>query len=197
MVRRRRDGAARRQALIDAALACFSERGVTATGIEHVRRKAGASPSSVYHLFPSLEALKLALLQRIFDQLFAAITAPVCRTRTAKGAVVALVRAHVDWVLSHPVEARVMYQMMSLELDPEVASQLAAHKAGALEGITQHVAQFIASGDLPRWSVLELDVAILGPAHEACRRFLGGAPLDPKWMRNTLPRLAWKSIAPA
>ena len=95
-----------------------------------------------------------------------------------------------------PVDASAVLDL-SLELDPEVASQLAAHKAGALEGITQHVAQFIASGDLPRWSVLELDVAILGPAHEACRRFLGGAPLDPKWMRNTLPRLAWKSVAPA
>ncbi len=197
MVRRRRDGAARRRALLDAALACFSERGVAATGIEHVRRAAGASPSSVYHLFPSLEALKLALLQRIFDELFAAITPPVCRTRTAKGAVVALVRAHVEWVLAHPIEARVMYQMMSLELDPVVATELTAHKAEALEEITHHVARFIASGDLPRWSVLELDVAILGSAHEACRRFLGGAPLDPNWMRNTLPRLAWKSIAPA
>ena len=39
------------------------------------------------------------------------------------------------------------------------------------------------------------DVVVLGTTHEACRRFLGGAPIDAAWMVATLPRLAWASLA--
>jgi AcrR family transcriptional regulator len=53
----RQNGVARRQALLDAALQCFAERGMLRTGIEDVRKAAGASPSSVYHLFEDFPAL--------------------------------------------------------------------------------------------------------------------------------------------
>jgi hypothetical protein len=56
--------------------------------------------------------------------------------------------------------------------------------------------RFIAEGKLPPWPPLLLDVVLLGPSHEACRRFLAGAPLDPEWMRTTLPSLAWQSVKP-
>ncbi|HVG59095.1 MAG TPA: TetR family transcriptional regulator, partial [Hyalangium sp.] len=38
----RRDGMKRRDALLDAALRCFVKRGVLGTGIEEIRRAAGA-----------------------------------------------------------------------------------------------------------------------------------------------------------
>lgn len=192
----RRDGQARRDALLDAALACFAERGVAATGIEHIRRAAGASPSSVYHQFDGLSDLILALLTRTFERLFAHLARPITRTRTARGAVTALVRAHIDWVVEHPDEARFMYQAMSLELGSEVSDPLQAAKARQLEPIARHLSRFIEDGSLPRWPPLLFDVVVLGATHEACRRLLGGAPIDERWMRSTLPRLAWQSLAP-
>jgi AcrR family transcriptional regulator len=193
----RRDGRARRDALLDAALRCFAERGVAGTGIEQIRREAGASPSSVYHQFGGLQELLLALLVRTFDRLFAHLAERVRRTRTAKGAVQGLVRAHVDWVLDHGDEAAVMYQAMSLELGSEVMDELQAQKARQLEPVVHHFARFIERGELPRWSPLLFDVVVLGATHEACRRYLGGAPIEPKWMRATLPRLAWQSLGHA
>ncbi|WP_342381587.1 TetR/AcrR family transcriptional regulator [Myxococcus stipitatus] len=186
----------RRDALLDAALRCFSERGLLGTGIEEIRKAAGASPSSVYHLFDGLPDLTLALLIRTFERLFTHLVSRVVPTVTAEEAVVALVDGHLEWILSHRDEGRFMYQAMAMELGTDAAEVLLARKAELLAPIVQHVARFVSEGSLPPWPTLLLDVVLLGPSHEACRRFLGGAPLDPVWMRSQLPKLAWQSVRP-
>jgi AcrR family transcriptional regulator len=193
----RRDGERKRDALLDAALGCFARRGILATGIDEIRRAAGASASSVYHFFEGLADLTLALLVRTFERLFGHLAERVTRARSARGVVLALVGGHLDWILAHEDEGRFMYQAMSLELGADTAERLRARKDELLAPIAAHVARFVAAGELPAWSVLELDVVLLGPSHEACRRYLSGAPLDPRWMKATLPRLAWRSIARA
>ena len=190
----RRDGRERREALLNAALGCFAERGVPRTGIEQIRKAAGASPSSVYHQFGGLEDITVAVLMRTFDRLFGQLTKDVCRTRSAKGAVHALVRGQIQWVLDNRDEARVMYQALSFELTPSLNDELQTRKATALLPIVQHVAPFVRAGELPPWPPMLLDVTLLGPTHEACRRFLAGAEIEPKWMLQTLPALAWRSI---
>ncbi|MEZ4446107.1 MAG: TetR/AcrR family transcriptional regulator [Polyangiaceae bacterium] len=190
----RTDGLARREALLDAALRCFAARGVAGTGIEHIRREAGASPSSVYHQFAGIEELMLALLIRTFTRLFGHLTAEVGRTRRAHTAVERLVASHIDWVMANPDEARFMYQAMSLELGSQVTAELQAEKARLLAPIARHLQPFIEAGELPAWPPLLFDVVLMGATHEACRRYLAGAPLDTGWMRATLPRLAWNSL---
>ncbi|RKH06595.1 TetR/AcrR family transcriptional regulator [Corallococcus sp. CA053C] len=192
----RRDGIQRRDELLDAALRCFAERGVLGTGIEEIRKAAGASPSSVYHLFDGLSGLTLALLTRTFERLFTHLAARVTVTTRAEAAVLALVDGHLEWVLEHRDEGRFMYQAMSLELGAEGQAALQARKAELLRPVVLHLARFIEAGTLPPWSPLVFDVVLLGPSHEACRRFLAGAPFEPEWMRATLPALAWRSVKP-
>ncbi|HVG59442.1 MAG TPA: TetR/AcrR family transcriptional regulator [Hyalangium sp.] len=192
----RRDGMKRRDALLDAALRCFVKRGVLGTGIEEIRRAAGASPSSVYHLFDGLQDLTLALLTRTFERLFAHLAARVMPTATAEEAVVALVDGHLEWILGHPDEGRFMYQATALEFEAKATEALQARKAELLAPVVLHLSRFIAEGKLPPWPPLLFDVVLLGPSHEACRRFLAGAPLEPEWMRATLPGLAWQSVKP-
>jgi AcrR family transcriptional regulator len=192
----RQDGERRREALLDAALQCFVERGVLQTGIEDIRKAAGASPSSVYHLFDGLPGLTLALLVRTFERLFGHLVARVLEQETAEATVLALVDGHLEWVLAHRDEARFMYQAMALELGADTASTLATRKAELLAPVVAHLVPFIRAGALPRWSPLLFDVVLLGPSHEACRRFLAGAEIEPSWMRSNFPRLAWKCVAP-
>lgn len=191
---RRRDGLERREALLDAALRCFAERGVLGTGIEDIRREAGASPSSVYHLFDGLEGLTFELLTRTFSQLFAHLALRVTRTRSAEGAVHALVDGHLEWVLVHRVEAAFFYEAMALAHEPAALAKLQRHKADALAPVVEHLARFIEQGSLPAWPVLTFEIVLLGASHEACRRLLAGVELDPVWMRKELPRLAWRSL---
>ena len=193
----RRDGLKRHDELLDAALRSFAKHGLMKTGIEHVRREAGASPSSVYHHFAGLPGLTEALLTRTFERLFTELAAKVVRASSAERAVRALVQAHVSWVLAHPDEARFMYQATALELDPAAGDVFQARKAELLAPIVAHLRPFMAARELPRWSPLVFDLIVLGPTHEACRRYLAGAELDPKWMRVALPRLAWRSLGTA
>ncbi len=197
MTLRRSDGLKRRDQLLDAALACFSERGILATGIEEVRKRAGASPSSVYHLFDGMPALIVALLVRTFERLFTHLAARVLRTSNAEAAVIALVDGHLEWVLRHVKEARFMYQAMALELGDDGNATLPTAKAALLAPVVEHFQQFVRAGSLPRWSPLVFDLVLLGPSHEACRRHLAGGDVSAKWMRSALPPLAWKCVAPA
>ena len=195
MQRTRTDGAKRREALLDAALKCFVKRGVLETGIEDIRKAAKASPSSVYHQFGGISDVTLALLIRTFTRLFGHLALRVTATTKAKDAVLALVDGHLEWVMQNRDEARFMYQAMSLEMSPRVSVPLAKSKAALLAPVVEHFAIFIAKGTLPAWSPLHFDVVLLGVTHEACRRFLAGAPLDPAWMHAELPRRAWRSLS--
>lgn len=165
------------------------------TGIEEIRKEAGASPSSVYHLFDGLPGLTLSLLARTFDRLATHLATRVVPAKTAEEAVTGLVDAHIEWVVSSRDEARFMYQAFALEFTPEATLELQTQKATSLAPITMAIGRFVKDGSLPAWSPLIFDVVLLGPSHEACRRWLAGAELDPTWMRAMFPKLAWQSIS--
>src|SRR5688572_14832356 len=135
----RTDGTARRNALLDAAIGCLAKNGVLATGIEDVRKAAGASPSSVYHAFSGMPALMQALLERTFTKLFAHLADRVTRAKTAEATVIALVDAHLEWVLENRDEARVMYQAMTLELAGPGMEDVQHEKANLLLPIVKHM----------------------------------------------------------
>ncbi len=194
---RRSDGARRREEILAAALRCFDAQGLLGVGIEDIRREAGASPSSVYHLVGNRDAVVLALLIDIFEELFAALARSSAQARTGEELVHGLVLTHLDWVESHPVRARFLYQAMAVEhsLGEQGKADLAAAKAAALEPVVRHAAGFVARGELPRWSVVQLEVATLGTAHEALRRWLAGdQDLAPAWLRQHLPDAAWAGL---
>lgn len=67
-------GPERRDSILDAALACFVERGFHGTAIPEIAEKANIAPGTIYHYFDSKDALvnalyrhwKAAIAQRVF-----------------------------------------------------------------------------------------------------------------------------------
>lgn len=192
---RRRDGIRRRDDLLDAALTCFSQHGLLGTRIEDIRRTAGASPSSVYNLFDGLPSLTAALLARTFQRLFAHVTSRARAEDRLDAAVRALVDGHLEWVLSHEDEARFMYGAMALELATAQRAELAELKATLADPVMEHLASLAGDEARPAWPASTLEFIVLGPAHEACRRYLAGAPVDLGGLRRLLPDVAWKSVS--
>jgi len=188
----RNAGAARREALLDAALACFEAQGLVRTGIEDIRKTAGANPSSVYHLFKGLPELIAALLERTFVRRYTAVSAKVLAARTARSAVVALVEAHLAWVFSHPAEARFMYQALTLDLVGDYREGLRATKEQLKADIDTHLTKLLATRSTAAPEMV--DVVLLGITHQACRTWLLAPQyLDKKWMKKMLPELAWQT----
>jgi AcrR family transcriptional regulator len=188
----RQDGRQRREAVLDAALRCFVERGVLATGIEDIRKAAGASPSSMYHLFGGLPGIVVALLTRTFERSIVHLTARVSVAKTAEEAVNALVDGHLEWVQRNQDDARFMYQAMAAELAGETRAAVLAAKDDLKQPLFAELTRF--ADALPSWPPLTTEFVLLGPAHEACRRYFAGADVDLNWLRETLPALAWRSL---
>jgi AcrR family transcriptional regulator len=63
----RPDVAARREAILDAALACFARYGLRRTSMEDIAREAGVSRAAVYHHFGGKEALFVGLVERLHE----------------------------------------------------------------------------------------------------------------------------------
>lgn len=148
----------------------------------------------MYHLFADFPALVAALLERTFERLISASTPRVLATRTARTAVRAVVEAHLAWVFDHEAEARFMYQALALELDGTHRAAVRATKQRLKAELMAHLTELgVFTG--ARVPELTLDVVLLGPAHQACRIYLSNTgAVDPKWMKTTLPELAWRSV---
>lgn len=190
----RRDGDRRREAILDAALACFVERGVLATGIEDIRKAAHASPSSIYHQFSGIADIVLALVERIAASQYTALADAAAEATSLEQAVRASVAALLAWTFAHPDEARFMYQAFAMELAGPERRKLEAVKHAQRGGFEQAVQAWLEDGPLAAWSSLELSTLMLGATHQACRIYLTGQHLEPAWMIDTLPTLAWLGV---
>ena len=188
----REDGRQRREAVLDAALRCFVDRGVLATGIEDIRKAAGASPSSMYHLFGGLPGIVAALLTRTFERNITHLTARVAAAGTAEEAVKALVDGQLEWVQGNPLDARFMYQAMATELAGDTRATVLAAKDQLKRPLFAALARF--ADTLPTWPALTTEFVLLGPAHEACRRYFAGEDVDLNGLRELLPELAWRAM---
>ncbi|SDT24892.1 TetR/AcrR family transcriptional regulator [Microlunatus soli] len=188
------DGRRRRESLLDAALACFGEAGVMATGIEQIRRRAGASPSSVYHHFKGLDDLSAALLLRTFERAIGHITDQVRSTSVAADAVRVLVRSYLEWAFAHPDEARYMYQATAVELSGSRQHDVLLAKAQLYEPLFAQLEEFAVEGTLPPWPGSAIIAVALGPSHDVCRQLLAGGDVDTDWALGELPEVAWRSL---
>lgn len=65
--RRRKDGEARREAILDAGLDLFSALGLHGASVDGIAERAGLSKTNLLYYFPSKEALYLAVLRRVLD----------------------------------------------------------------------------------------------------------------------------------
>ena len=187
-----------REALLDAALAAFTERGYGSTTMTDVRRAAGASTGSLYHHFPTREHLAAALWLDALKRFQDGFAQTLRRSRIAEAGIRGGVRFHAKWVREHPDLAR----LLLADQDPAVRQAAAAELEernerffGAVrEWHAEHVENTILR-DLP----FDLIYALwLGPSQELARLWLAGATrrspdraakelADGAWAALTLP----------
>lgn len=167
----------RRAAILAAALACFNEKGVEATGIGEICARAGASVGSVYHHFGSKEGIAVALLAEGLRANTRQLASRLEDVRTARTAVRTLVLSLLDWVGANPEWARYIYNVRHGSLGQAAGDALAEvnREYGAL--IDRCFGPHFASGAFRRLPKETLPSLVIGPAHDYARRWLnGGVP---------------------
>ena len=185
-----------REALLDAALAAFAQRGYGSTTMTDVRRAAGASTGSLYHHFPTREHLAAAVwldgLARFQDG-FAAV---VSRSRTASAGVRAGVRFHVRWVAEHPDLARLLLSDQDPAVRRVAAAELERRNAEFFATVREWHARHVASGALRDLPFDLLYALWLGPAQELARLWLAGATHRPlERYAKALADGAWAALS--
>jgi AcrR family transcriptional regulator len=167
---------------------------VLATGIEDIRKAASASPSSIYHHFAGIADIVRALVERIAASQYTSLANAVNQASTLEDVVRNAVKGLLAWTFANPDEARFMYQAFAMELAGPERRKLEEAKHGQREVFYDAVWQWIEETVLGTWRPLELSVLLLGATHQACRFYLTGQPIDPAWMRATLPEMAWQAV---
>jgi AcrR family transcriptional regulator len=180
----------RRQAILDAALECFSSLGYDQTTLADIRARAGASTGSIYHHFGSKERIAANLYLEGIRQTQVAGLNALLRTRTARTGVAAQVGAYIDWVVANPELARFLFAMRHAPFLEDDEPEIDALNADVRDRAAAWVADRVDSGELPDLEPSMRSALVFGP----CRHWAGS------WLRgttSTTPQQAKQQIATA
>jgi len=185
----------RRQEIIRAALACFTQFGFEPTNMGLIRERSGASTGSIYHHFQSKEQLGAAVyLEGILDWQ-AGFIHELEQHQDAKEGILAIVRFHLDWVRRNPDWYRYLFQMRRLEFMSSVEDEIKRVNDRFFRRVATWFKQHIQAGRLKKLPK-ELYVSILmGPCQDFAKQLLSGpSTLDIDRAAQALGEAAWNSL---
>jgi AcrR family transcriptional regulator len=185
---------ASRSAIVEAALACTEAAGWETTSMQAVRERAGVSNGTLFHYFPSRQALASAVADAgLVDHQGALLHELRTAERVDDGVRRAVVR-HLRWVEDNRQLARLL-----LVATPPEALRTGQHP-GALasnRGFFIEVAAWLGQHGWSGTPALPVLVALwIGPAQEYARGWLAAprSPLAP--VAAVLAEGAWQALRP-
>lgn len=120
----------RRQLIIDAAAELFADHGYDRSSIRDIARRVGLLPGSVYHYFPSKDALYLAVHGEGFRRLMAAVQAAVDASRDPWERLVRACEVHVGHITSgSPIDRVTGHNLALISHSPLFEQIRPLHKA--------------------------------------------------------------------
>src|SRR5258708_37889434 len=82
-----------RDRILDAAMTVFRRQGFRRSSIEQAAEAAGLTRPALYHHYKSKEALFRAVIERLYEDAFAAETAAIAATEEADGGLAHVIAA--------------------------------------------------------------------------------------------------------
>ncbi len=184
-----------REAILVAALALSSEKGLDAVSTAEVCRAAGVSNGTMFHFFPTKDALAAALYLRALESYQGAIVAGLERARSARAGVRSLVLEHLRWILAHPEQARFLHEERG-DAGPTLQREIAARNEVFFNRVSEWLRPHVARGTLRKVPVDVLVALVFGPIQTITRTWLRGG--DAARLRAVAPMLAdaaWAALA--
>ena len=193
--------------LLDAATRVFLAHGFAAASMDMVRVEAGVSNGSLYHHFPTKALLADALYAHTLRDFHAALQSPIAGAVTAEAGVKGLIRGYIQWVLQHPVQARLLHKLQRTDgmadgMGSGIGSgttegtERGAVNANAFDALAQWIDQQVKAGDMrampfPVWMALVFSPALSLTQHWVAQAKPGLAPK----VRAALEHGAWMAVA--
>ncbi|MDF3931206.1 TetR/AcrR family transcriptional regulator [Pseudomonas citronellolis] len=187
--------ASRKDDILQAALACFSESGVDATTIEMIRDRSGASIGSLYHHFGNRERIIGALYLEGLGQYAALLDAGLEEGMSAEATVKLFVTSYIDWVAAHPDWARFILHNRGRVEAGEMGDQLREANRQQGRRIAALLAVHREAGAFRQLPVELFNSVVIGPTHDYVRNWLAGRTrVELVDCRDLLAQVAWESV---
>lgn len=185
----------RQQAIIQAALICFSRHGVEATTIDMIREASGASVGSLYHHFGNKEGIAAEVFVQGLRDFRLHMQSGLATATTLQEAVTAIVYANVDWISANPDWASFIFNHRV------VLAQASREAEFNEEGNRLNEAGWARLSALPgaeQLSPLAANIypsLISGPVHEYASHWLAGRRKTPLIeLRELFAKAAYASL---
>jgi AcrR family transcriptional regulator len=120
-----------RTRILDAAITVFRRQGFRRSSIEQAAEAAGLTRQALYHHFKSKEALFRAVIERLYEDAFAAGTAAIAATEKAGGSLADVIVAAVT--------SKIGQMARSLDGSPHVEELFSEHLAQARDLYQKYV----------------------------------------------------------
>ncbi|MEK1939123.1 MAG: TetR/AcrR family transcriptional regulator [Pseudomonas sp.] len=187
--------ASRKDDILQAALALFTEIGVDATTIEMIRDRSGASIGSLYHHFGNKERIIGALYLAGTGEYAALLEQGFAEAKSAKDCVKLLVTSYIDWVMANPDWARFVLHSRGRVEAGEMAEQLREANREHFARILAALAGYREQGLFREMPADCFASVIIGPTHDFARNWLAGrTQTEFASCRDLLAQLAWESV---
>ncbi|MBB4864554.1 AcrR family transcriptional regulator [Pseudomonas nitritireducens] len=185
----------RKDDILQAALACFSESGVDATTIEMIRDRSGASIGSLYHHYGNKERIIGALYLAGVGQYAALLDAGLQEAKSAEAVVKLFVTSYIDWVSANPEWARFILHSRGRVEAGEVGEELREANRQQGRRIAELLAEHRKAGAFKALSAELFNSVVIGPTHDYARNWLAGRTrADLFECREQLAQIAWDSV---
>ncbi|MDT3711643.1 MAG: TetR/AcrR family transcriptional regulator [Pseudomonadaceae bacterium] len=185
----------RKQEILQAALACFTESGVDGTTIEMIRDRSGASIGSLYHHFGNRERIIAALYLEGIGEYAALLEAGLIDTLDAEACVKLFVTCYIDWVVANPDWARFVLHNRGRVEAGELGDQLREVNRSHGERIGAVLRRHREAGAFKAIPGECFVSVVIGPAQDMARNWLAGRSKRPLAdHRDLLAQIAWDSV---
>jgi AcrR family transcriptional regulator len=132
----------KRQAILDTALTLFVSQGFHGTSTASIAKHAGVATGTLFHHFPSKEALMECLFLTIKQEFADALLLTPHKGSDLKHNAQQLWQSAIDWSLAYPVK-QLFFQQYSMS--PMIAATV---REQAMNGILGFIAELIKQGQL-------------------------------------------------
>lgn len=185
----------RKDDILQAALACFSESGVDATTIEMIRDRSGASIGSLYHHYGNKERIIGALYLAGIGQYAALLDAGLQQAMSAEAVVKLFVTSYIDWVSANPQWARFILHSRGRVEAGEVGDELREANRQQGRRIAELLAEHRKAGAFKNLAPELFNSVVIGPTHDYARNWLAGRTrVELIDCREQLAQIAWDSV---
>jgi AcrR family transcriptional regulator len=185
----------RKDEILQAALACFTEVGVDGTTVEMIRDRSAASIGSLYHHFGNKERIIAALYLAGTAEYAALLDEGFTQADSAEACVKLLVTSYIDWVVANPDWARFVLHSRSRVEAGEMGDQLREANREHYQRIFTALSVYREDGLLKAMPTDCFASVIIGPTHDFSRNWLAGrTQTSLTECRNLFAQVAWDSV---